>query len=56
MNAVSFYQKLGFRVARSLDIKLPPPGSDNPTVLYEERCMVWKATGDGTGQDGQSTR
>lgn len=51
MNAVTFYQKLGFQVMRSLDMMLPPRGSSDPTELYEERCMVWKAAADGKNLD-----
>ncbi|VUC34922.1 unnamed protein product [Clonostachys rosea] len=43
MGAVAFYQKLGFEIRQGLDMMLPPRGSDVPTELYEERCMVWKA-------------
>jgi ribosomal protein S18 acetylase RimI-like enzyme len=44
MSAVSFYQRLGFQVAKSLHMMLPARGSNIPTELYEERCMVWRAT------------
>lgn len=47
MSAVSFYQRLDFKVAKSLDMMLPPRGSSDPTELYEERCMVWKPGADG---------
>lgn len=47
MSAVSFYERLGFEIAKSLDMMLPPRGSSDPTELYEERCMVWKPTADG---------
>jgi ribosomal protein S18 acetylase RimI-like enzyme len=43
MTAVTFYQRLGFDIMRSFDMMLPPRGSNDPTELYEERCMVWRA-------------
>jgi hypothetical protein len=42
MNAVSFYERLGFVIANELGLMLPAPGSEVPTELYEERCMVWR--------------
>jgi ribosomal protein S18 acetylase RimI-like enzyme len=42
MNAVSFYERLGFEVALKFDILLPPPGGHEWTELYEERSMVWR--------------
>lgn len=41
MNAVTFYQKLGFEVIDELSMMLPPRGSTEPTEFYEERCMIW---------------
>ncbi|KAF5019446.1 hypothetical protein F66182_8554 [Fusarium sp. NRRL 66182] len=41
MNAVSFYQKLGFQIREELDMILPARGSSEPTERYEERIMVW---------------
>lgn len=41
MNAVGFYEKLGFRMQQGLDMRLPARGSDEPTELYEEKCMTW---------------
>ncbi|KAM5348723.1 hypothetical protein ACJ41O_008546 [Fusarium nematophilum] len=41
MNAVSFYQRLGFEIREELDMMLPPRGSTEPTERYEERTMVW---------------
>lgn len=41
MNAMTFYEKLGFHVAESLELMLPPRGSSEATERYEERCMVW---------------
>lgn len=41
MNAVTFYERLGFKVAQSLDMILPARGAESPTELYEERCMTW---------------
>ncbi|KAK5987830.1 hypothetical protein PT974_11964 [Cladobotryum mycophilum] len=41
MNAVTFYEKHGFETKDELSLMLPPRGSDKPTVLYEERCMIW---------------
>lgn len=41
MNAVTFYQKMGFEVRDELSMMLPPRGSSEPTEFYEERCMVW---------------
>ena len=41
MNAVSFYQKLGFQIREELNMVLPARGSDEPTEYYEERVMVW---------------
>lgn len=41
MNAVSFYEKLGFKVQEKLEMTLPARGSSEPTELYEERTMVW---------------
>ncbi|KAF5972010.1 gnat family protein acetyltransferase [Fusarium bulbicola] len=41
MNAVSFYQKLGFQIREELNMMLPARGSDEPTEDYEERVMVW---------------
>ncbi|KAF4344925.1 gnat family protein acetyltransferase [Fusarium beomiforme] len=41
MNAVSFYQKLGFQIREELNMMLPARGSDEPTEYYEERVMVW---------------
>ncbi|KAF5261180.1 hypothetical protein FOXYS1_8143 [Fusarium oxysporum] len=41
MNAVSFYQKLGFQIREGLNMVLPARGSDEPTEYYEERVMVW---------------
>ncbi|KAG9249959.1 uncharacterized protein F5Z01DRAFT_436293 [Emericellopsis atlantica] len=46
MNVVSFYERLGFRVALKFDLLLPPPGGQW-TELYEERSMVWKPDGKG---------
>lgn len=42
MNAVSFYERLGFQIALKFDLLLPPPGGYEWTDLYEERSMVWK--------------
>lgn len=42
MEAVSFYQKLGFQVALNLSMMLPSRDSGVPTELYEEKCMVWR--------------
>jgi GNAT superfamily N-acetyltransferase len=50
MNAVSFYQRLGFAIEQGLDMMLPKRGSNEPTELYEEKCMVWRPAG---GEDGQ---
>ncbi|KAL7794508.1 hypothetical protein V8C37DRAFT_375817 [Trichoderma ceciliae] len=41
MNAVTFYQKMGFEIRDELSMMLPPRGSSEPTEFYEERCMVW---------------
>ncbi|KAM0250359.1 hypothetical protein ACHAQJ_008667 [Trichoderma viride] len=41
MNAVTFYQKMGFETMDELSMMLPPRGSSEPTEFYEERCMVW---------------
>ncbi|KAF4987691.1 hypothetical protein FGRMN_10217 [Fusarium graminum] len=41
MNAVSYYQRLGFEIREELDMLLPARGSDEPTEYYEERVMVW---------------
>ncbi|RSM20003.1 hypothetical protein CDV31_001082 [Fusarium ambrosium] len=41
MNAVTFYEKLGFKVQEKLEMTLPARGSSEPTELYEERTMVW---------------
>lgn len=43
MEAVAFYKKFGFKVAKGLGMMLPPRGSDKPTELYEEKSMVWRA-------------
>ena len=50
MNAVSFYQKLGFAIKKGLDMVLPKRGSNEPTELYEEKCMVWRPDGSETRQ------
>ncbi|KAF4455557.1 gnat family acetyltransferase [Fusarium austroafricanum] len=42
INAVSFYQKLGFQIQEELNMMLPVRGSDEPTEFYEERVMVWR--------------
>ena len=46
MNAVSFYERLGFQDASghgsSIEMKLPARGRSEPTEVYEERCMVWR--------------
>lgn len=42
MNAVSFYEKLGYQVQDELEMMLPARGSDEPTEHYEERIMVWQ--------------
>lgn len=42
MDAVAFYEKLGFGISQSLEMMLPPRGSTEPTDLYEEKCMVWR--------------
>lgn len=44
MNAVTFYQKMGFEVRDELSMMLPLRGSSEPTEVYEERCMVWVAS------------
>ncbi|KAF5008466.1 hypothetical protein FDECE_5255 [Fusarium decemcellulare] len=41
MNAVTFYQRLGFQIREELDMMLPPRGSSEPTERYEERTMLW---------------
>lgn len=41
MNAVTFYERLGFKVQEKLEMTLPARGSSEPTELYEERTMVW---------------
>ncbi|KAI5467724.1 hypothetical protein BGZ63DRAFT_345941 [Mariannaea sp. PMI_226] len=41
MNAVTFYQKLGFDIRLDLEMMLPPRGSSEPTEHYSERTMVW---------------
>ncbi|OTA05166.1 hypothetical protein A9Z42_0057890 [Trichoderma parareesei] len=41
MNAVGFYEKMGFEVRDELSMVLPRRGADEPTEVYEERCMVW---------------
>ncbi|EHK24927.1 uncharacterized protein TRIVIDRAFT_29898 [Trichoderma virens Gv29-8] len=41
MNAVTFYQKMGFEIKDELSMMLPPRGSSEPTEFYEEKCMVW---------------
>ncbi|UKZ59661.1 uncharacterized protein TrAtP1_000962 [Trichoderma atroviride] len=41
MNAVTFYQKMGFEIRDGLSMMLPLRGSSEPTEVYEERCMVW---------------
>ncbi|KAL5083096.1 hypothetical protein Trisim1_002188 [Trichoderma cf. simile WF8] len=41
MNAVTFYQKMGFEIRDELSMMLPPRGSSEPTEFYEEKCMVW---------------
>lgn len=43
MNAVTFYQRMGFEVRDELSMMLPLRGSSEPTEVYEERCMVWVA-------------
>ncbi|KAF4978789.1 hypothetical protein FZEAL_4903 [Fusarium zealandicum] len=40
MNAVSFYERLGFETRQELDMMLPPRGSSLPTERYEERTML----------------
>ncbi|KEY69160.1 hypothetical protein S7711_04942 [Stachybotrys chartarum IBT 7711] len=43
MEAVGFYQRLGFEAVKKLGLKLPRRGSSGEaTVVYEERCMVWR--------------
>lgn len=41
MTAVSFYERLSFRLAEGLEMLLPVKGSKQATELYQERCMVW---------------
>lgn len=41
MNAVPFYEKLGYQIREELEMTLPARGSDEPTEHYEERIMVW---------------
>ncbi|KAI1065116.1 hypothetical protein LB507_000938 [Fusarium sp. FIESC RH6] len=41
MNAVPFYEKLGYQIREELEMTLPARGSDKPTEHYEERIMVW---------------
>ncbi|OBS19538.1 hypothetical protein FPOA_11264 [Fusarium poae] len=46
MNAVSFYEKLGYQIQDKLEMMLPARGSDKPTEHYEERIMVWQQARD----------
>ncbi|KAL6866660.1 acyl-CoA N-acyltransferase [Trichoderma novae-zelandiae] len=48
MNAVGFYEKMGFEVRDELSMMLPARGASEPTEIYEERCMVW-VPGKGNG-------
>ncbi|KAL7811452.1 acyl-CoA N-acyltransferase [Trichoderma aethiopicum] len=41
MNAVGFYEKMGFEVRDELSMVLPRRGASEATEVYEERCMVW---------------
>lgn len=41
MNAVTFYERLGFEIRQELTMMLPPRGSNEPTEHYAERTMVW---------------
>ncbi|KAF7545890.1 hypothetical protein G7Z17_g8824 [Cylindrodendrum hubeiense] len=41
MNAVTFYERLGFETRQELTMMLPPRGSSEPTEHYAERTMVW---------------
>ncbi|KAH7151841.1 hypothetical protein B0J13DRAFT_250040 [Dactylonectria estremocensis] len=41
MNAVTFYERLGFEIRQELTMMLPPRGSSEPTEHYAERTMVW---------------
>ncbi|KAK7415279.1 hypothetical protein QQX98_006028 [Neonectria punicea] len=42
MNAVTFYERLGFDIRLELAMMLPPRGSSEPTEHYAERTMVWQ--------------
>ncbi|KAK7421513.1 hypothetical protein QQZ08_009928 [Neonectria magnoliae] len=42
MNAVTFYERLGFDIRLELAMMLPPRGSSEPTEHYTERTMVWQ--------------
>ncbi|KAL7816197.1 acyl-CoA N-acyltransferase [Trichoderma gracile] len=50
MNAVGFYERMGFEVRDELSMVLPRRGASEPTEVYEERCMVW-VPGKGVGGD-----
>ncbi|PTB64609.1 hypothetical protein BBK36DRAFT_1170299 [Trichoderma citrinoviride] len=39
MNAIGFYEKMGFEVRDELSMMLPARGASEPTEFYEERCM-----------------
>ncbi|KOS22686.1 hypothetical protein ESCO_003819 [Escovopsis weberi] len=45
MEAVGFYERNGFEVVGGLELMLPEKGADEPTVRYEEKCMVWTPGG-----------
>lgn len=42
MDAVPFYEKLGFRSEGRIAMELDGVGQDGKSVLYEEMCLVFK--------------
>ncbi|KAK0659175.1 hypothetical protein QBC41DRAFT_308014 [Cercophora samala] len=39
--AVSIYERLGFRAIDSFEMRIPGRNDAEPSVLYQEVCMVW---------------
>ena len=46
MEAVSFYEKLGYETQERLKFMIPPPGNikEPPSELYAEEVMTWSPT------------
>jgi hypothetical protein len=42
LDAVSFYQRLGFQAEARISMPLEGIGKDGETILYEEECLVYR--------------